>query len=549
LRPFDTAGIFHPADAGGGLRRRAVRGAGVTVFTSGLGLVLQIVSTVVLSRLLTPKDFGVVTMVTTFSLLLVNFGLNGFTEALVQWEEVDRVLASNLFWISIGAGLLLTGSFAAAGALMARFYRDPLVTHVAIGVSGTIFLTSLSVQHLALLKRAMCFTQISAIDILSRIFSLAVSIVLAWRGWAYWALVAGVLAQPLVQSIGAWALCLWIPSLPRRAKGTGAMVRFAIHVYGRFSVNYFARNMDNLLVGWRFDAQSLGFYKKAYDLFALSAGQLVAPLAVVAVSALSRLNRDHAKYRQYLIGSLAILSFVGMGVGADLTLIGNDVIRLLLGPGWTAAGRIFMFFGPGIGIMVLYGTHGWIHLSIGRADRWFRWGILEFIFTGLLFLLGLRWGPVGIAVAWTASFWILTIPAFWYAGRPIHLGIEPVIAAVCRLEVRSGLPAGGLRVRRDRSKFSNFYCSSRRIRRLHPNHDDIRVVWRTLSRHGDPFAPGMRSSLPGRPAFAGDDSMGGNLKVARGWRRGSWHCPGGKDYASRIRGNNLTRNFNLTFCV
>jgi PST family polysaccharide transporter len=195
--------------------------------------------------------------------------------------------------------------------------------------------------------------------------------------------------------------------------------------------------MDNLLVGWRFDAQSLGFYKKAYDLFALSAGQLVAPLTVVAVSALSRLNRDRAKYRQYLIGSLAVLSFVGMGVGADLTLIGNDVIRLLLGPGWTAAGRIFMFFGPGIGIMVLYGTHGWIHLSIGRADRWFRWGILEFIFTGLLFLLGLRWGPVGIAVAWTASFWILTIPAFWYAGRPIHLGIEPVIAAVWKYVLAS----------------------------------------------------------------------------------------------------------------
>jgi O-antigen/teichoic acid export membrane protein len=131
LRPFDTAGVFHPADESGGLRRRAVRGAGVTVFTSGLGLVLQIVSTVVLSRLLTPKDFGVVTMVTTFSLLLVNFGLNGFTEAIVQWEEVDRVLASNLFWISIGAGLLLTVSFAAAGALMARFYRDPLVTRSA----------------------------------------------------------------------------------------------------------------------------------------------------------------------------------------------------------------------------------------------------------------------------------------------------------------------------------------------------------------------------------------------------------------------------------
>src|SRR5207248_3413719 len=103
------------------------------------------------------------------------------------------------------------------------------------------------------------------------------------------------------------------------------------------------------------------------------------------------------------------LAFVGMGIGACLTLEGNDFIRLLLGPKWGPAGQIFTFFGPGIGIMMIYSQNGSIHLSIGRADRWFRWIIVEFTVTGLLFLLGLRWGPVGVAAAWTASFWILTI--------------------------------------------------------------------------------------------------------------------------------------------
>jgi PST family polysaccharide transporter len=126
-----------------------------------------------------------------------------------------------------------------------------------------------------------------------------------------------------------------------------------------------------------------------------------------------------------------------MGVGADLTLIGKDLIRLLLGPKWEESGRIFTFFGPGIGIMLLYYTHGWIHLSIGRADRWLRWGIVEFTVTALLFVAGLPWGPVGIAVAWTLSFWILTVPAFWYAGRPIQLGIAPVIAAVWKYVLAS----------------------------------------------------------------------------------------------------------------
>jgi O-antigen/teichoic acid export membrane protein len=443
LKPFDINGDFHPVAGGGELRRLAVRGAGATVLSSAGALAVQMIATVVLARLLTPADFGVVAMVTTFSLLLLNFGLNGFTEAILQWDQLTHGLASNLFWINLGCGAALTLGFAAAGSLMARFYGDARVTHVAAGVSLAIFLTSTSVLHLALLKRAMRFSAASVNDIVSRAASVVVSIALAWAGWGYWALVAGVVAQPLSQSVGAWFLCRWLPGLPRRVSGTGSMVRFALHIYGRFTVNYCARNMDNLLVGWRFGPGALGFYKKAYDLFLLSATQLVSPLTNVAVSALSRLHRDSAQYRKYLLSSLAVIAFVGMGVGADLTLVGKDVIRLLLGPGWDPAGRIFMFFGPGVGIMLLYYTHGWIHLSIGTADRWFRWVFVEFAVTGLLFLLGLRWGPEGIAVAWTLSFCILVVPAFWYAGRPIHFGVGPVVAAVWKYVLASLLAGGG----------------------------------------------------------------------------------------------------------
>ena len=153
-------------------------------------------------------------------------------------------------------------------------------------------------------------------------------------------------------------------------------------------------------------------------------------LTNVAVSALSRLKRNPIEYKRHLLSAAAVTAFVGMGVGTDLTLIGRDVIRVLLGPAWEPAGRIFTFFGPGIGVMFIYSISSWIHLSIGRADRWFRWTIVELAVTGLLFVLGLPWGPAGVAVAWTASFWILTIPALWYAGKPMHLGIGPVLAAV-----------------------------------------------------------------------------------------------------------------------
>jgi PST family polysaccharide transporter len=394
-----------------------------------------------LARLLTPADFGVVTMATTVSLLLASFGLNGFSEAVIQFEQIDHNTASNLFWLNSGAGLVLSIAFAAAGSLLAQFYRNPLVANVAIGLSVGIFISTTSVIHLALLKRAMRFAGISTTFVLGRAVNTAVSILLALRGWGYWALVAGIVAQQLSVTVGAWYLCPWIPSFPRRTGKTTAMVRFAAKVYGQYCLLYSTQNIDNLLVGWRFNAVALGFYKKAYDLFALTAGQLTAPLNNVALAAFSRLNQDLLRFRRYLANSLGMIAFAGMGMSADLTLVGRDVVRLVLGPKWSESGRIFEVFGPGIGVMLLCSTVGWIHLSIGKPGRWFRWTLVQLGFTVALFLAALPWGPYGVAAAWSISYWALLIPGFWYAGRPIGFGVSDLISAIWKY-VAAALAAG-----------------------------------------------------------------------------------------------------------
>jgi PST family polysaccharide transporter len=435
LKPFDARGKFQFTPDN--VPRRAVRGAGATLISSVSSLAIQIISTMILARLLVPADFGLIGMVSLFSLLLVNCGPNGMTEAILQVDEIDHFLASNLFWVNIGLGVLLTVGFAAAGTLLARFYHDPRVTHVAVGMSVTVFISSTSVQHVALLKRAMRFSVVSANDVIARLVSTVVSIGLGWAGWGYWALVGGSVALALSTSIGAWSLCRWLPGRPRTGVGTRPMVRFAMHTYGRFAANYFANNTDNFLVGWRFGATPLGFYKKAYDLFNLPMSLSTASLTNVAVSALSRFRGNPVKYKQHLLGVLSVVAFVGMAFSGDLTLVGRDLIRLLLGPGWERAGRIFTLFGPGIGIMILYQIHGWINLSIGRADRWFRWGLFEAVVTVLLLVMALPWGPEGIAVAWIASYFILIAPAFWYAGKPIDFGFGPVLATIWKYLVAS----------------------------------------------------------------------------------------------------------------
>jgi PST family polysaccharide transporter len=442
LKPFDTSGAFAPSVPGGGkaLRSLAVRGAGMNIFSGVMSLAIQVAATVVLGRILAPRDFGLVAMVMTFSMLLANAPNNGFIDAILQRKEMTEWLASNLFWIALGITLGLTGVFAAAGPLLARFYHEQAVTRLSVALSVQILLTCAPTVHAALLRRAMRFQSLAMNDIVARAAGVITSIIFGAAGWGYWSLVIGQCSLALSTAIGVWILCPWIPKRPNAAEVRDTL-HFAGHIGVRYSTNYFVRNFDNLLVGWRFGANPLGFYKKAYDLFALSMTQLVSANANVAVSALSRVREDRAQWTRYVLGAMGMLAFIGMGLAGDFTLVGKDIIRVLLGPNWGTAGWIFTFFAPAIGIMMVYGVHGWIHVSLGHADRWLKWGVVEWVVTCALFVAGLPWGPQGVAVAWSVSFWVLTLPSIWYAGRPIGFGAMAVVRAIWRYTVAS-LAAG-----------------------------------------------------------------------------------------------------------
>lgn len=439
MRMFDANGHFAPSQLGGSheLRRVAVRGAGATIASGAIGLAIQMVATVTLGRLLTPHDFGLVAMVLAFSYLLANGPANGFIDSLLQRQQVTHKLASTLFWLNLAIVLFLTALFALSGPLLAMFYKEPLVARVSVGMSATIFLTGAPIIHSALLRKAMRFTALAKNDIVSRAVGVMASIGFAVAGWGYWALVMGACAQALSTGVGVLILCRWLPGPPQKRSGALDTSIFASHILGRYTFNYFARNSDNLLVGWRFGANALGFYKKAYDLFALSATQLVAATSNVAVSALSRVRDDRNLYFSYLLSAIGVMGFIGMGLAGDLTLVGKDLVRVLLGAKWSTTGTMFTYFAPGIGVMIVYYIHGWIHVSIGRADRWFLWGIFEWIVTFSLFLAALHWGAQGIAIAWCISYWLLILPAMAYAGKPIGFGAGAVIGAVWRYALAS----------------------------------------------------------------------------------------------------------------
>lgn len=425
------------------LRGRALRGAGITLIAQACTYAVSTAGTIIVARLLTPHDFGLVTMVLSFSLLLQNFGTNGFIEATIQREDVHHGQLSTLHWINVGINGILTLLFMASAPVIARFYKEPLLKPIVFAMALTILLGGLSNQHQALLRRKMEFNKIAACDVSATFASVVIAILLAYLGFGYWALVAKWLALPLVTAAGSWVLCTWRPDRPARGMNVGPMLRFAFNTYGNFVLLYFSKTIDKMLVGRFFGSQALGNYDRAYQFSNMLPSQLLSPLNSVAMSSFSRLSSDSVRYRHTYLTLLSTVAFITMPASAILTLTGKDLIVLLLGPQWENAGKMFSVFGFSIGVMALYYTSGWLHLSLGTPDRWLRWACLSFVATGLLFVAGLPFGPIGVAGGYSASLFMLSIPALWYAGRPIDLKISSLLSTVGK-EFVSAAAAGSL---------------------------------------------------------------------------------------------------------
>jgi O-antigen/teichoic acid export membrane protein len=168
--------------------------------------------------------------------------------------------------------------------------------------------------------------------------------------------------------------------------------------------------LDKILVGKAFGKSSLGHYDRSSQFSSVLPNQLTIALSGVGIATLSRLANDPPRFKNYVFKALSVLSFVGFPGSVLFTLLGRDIIFVLLGERWSIAGDIFVALGPGIGAFVIYNTNAWLHISLGRADRLLKWGFVVLGTSIVSYSFGLLFGPVGVAVAYSAMFYLLLIP-------------------------------------------------------------------------------------------------------------------------------------------
>jgi PST family polysaccharide transporter len=400
------------------LGHRTVHGGIVAMLAQPIRMAIQFATTAILARLLVPEDFGLVAMATSVTSFVAIFSEFGLTSATVQRSHIDQETVSGLFFITIGVGCLLVPVVCGLAPLAAWLFKDTRVTSLIIAMSVSFPLTALGSQHTALLLRSMRWMTLQSTGLIGHAAGALAGVLVAWKtDLGYWSLVVTALVANVVTLSLLWANCPWRPSLVTNWSGSRSALHFGAYLAGFGAVNFFHRQLDNIIVGSYFGATELGYYSRSYQLMLLPLNLFNGPLSSAIEPSLSRLQNEPERWRQAFLDALGLVMFLGAGVAACLIAVSGPLVTVLYGPGWEKSVTIFQWLAASIFAGVPMNAAGWIYLSLGRTRQMFIWSLIFVPVVGTGFLVAIPYGPVGIAAAYALVTNIALLPCFAFATR------------------------------------------------------------------------------------------------------------------------------------
>lgn len=456
--PEDESGSAGAADADQHLRtdtvradlkRRSVRSGLIMFASQPVMTVLGASTTIILARLLTPADFGLVAMVTPILPIvesLRNFGLQAAT---VQREEVSHHQASALFWLALKINAVVIGLMALMAPVLAWFYGREQLVAITLVMAGGMLIISLAAQHESLIKRQMRFGSLAVIQAAALFIGLVAAVTAAWFGAGYWALVIHVVVMQLVRAAAFWLVCGWRPSW----KGWNtlniddtvrSMLSYGAHLTGFRFITRVGLNLDRVLIGYFSGATALGFYDVAYKWAQAPYKKIHAPLSDVAVSSFSRVQQQPERYRAYARRGLMPIFALCLPALAFCCVEARNVILLLLGNQWLEAVPLFRLLTAAMFVESMFRVTKWLYLSEDQTQRQLRWGFVRTPVTIVFVAVGAQWGAFGVAAGLLAATSVLTFPGIAYCLKTSPITWSDFAAAVWRPAVASIVAAGAL---------------------------------------------------------------------------------------------------------
>lgn len=414
-------------DAGFGARVRSA-----IFWRSGSQILSQMLSwgvTLAVIRLLDPKDYGLFAM----TQVILNFAtfLNGYglVSALVQSDSLDSHRLRQAF----GIMLLLNGGLAIAQLLIAPiaadYYDQPMVASL-LRVQALLYLSTpfLSIPE-AIMGRALDFRRPALVNLIAAIASAATALVGALSGWGVWTLVFAPIAGFWVKAIGYVIATGFRPIPSFDFRGTGAMVTYGASLLGG-QLFWIVQSQADIFIGGRMlSPHELGLYAEALFLTQIFVSKFIPPLNDVAFPAYARMQKDPSRIAWSFCKAVRLLLLISCPVYLGMAVTAQPLVETLFGVKWLAMAPFVAILALAMPFMTLQVMFAPVSNAVGRPGTTARIAAVGAILMPTAFLIGIRFGALGLAWAWLGAFPILTAVTARLAGAPMGLRIRDVIRA------------------------------------------------------------------------------------------------------------------------
>jgi teichuronic acid exporter len=353
---------------------------------------IQFVITIILARLLSPEEFGLIAMLTIFILLAQSFIDSGFGQALIQKKFTTNVDESSIFFFNIVLGILAAGVLYCLASWIAAFYKQPILIPMTRVLSLNLIINSFGLIHTTLLTKRLDFKTQMKVSLIATVFSGIVGVIMAYRGLGAWSLIAQLLINSMVRTVLLWFFHSWRPAWVFSCKSLRDMFSFGSKLLLSGILNTIFDNIYLIAIGKLFSATDLGYYSRAQGLQKLPVNSISVTVGNIAFSVFSSLQDDAAKLKRGCRKALTMILMINTPLMIGLAVVAKPLVLVLLTDKWAPCT-------PYLRLLCVVGILFPIHLinlnvlsSQGRSDIFLRLEILKKVMVVIAIVVTYRVG-------------------------------------------------------------------------------------------------------------------------------------------------------------
>ncbi|WP_315071212.1 lipopolysaccharide biosynthesis protein [uncultured Clostridium sp.] len=353
----------------------------VTFISKYSNIFAQLIINSILARLLLPEDFGIIAVITVFISFFNMLGDMGIGPAIIQNKSLGEKEVSDIFKFSIIGAFIMAIGFYFFSYFIAFFYNDSIYIRLGGLLSISVFFSVCNIVPNAILYKAHKFKQVGIINIIVNVIVGIFTITLAFNNFSYYALVL----DSIFKSLFIFLLCLKVCEVQIK-KGYSYESIKKIKNYSSFQfsfnfINYFTRNLDNILVGKFLGASTLGYYDKSYKLMLYPVQNLTNVITPVLHPVLSRYQDSKDIIYETYIKVVKVLAILGVFISTYCFFSANEIIHIMYGSNWDKSIPVFKILSISIVIQMILSSIGSIFQATGYVNKLFSTGIISAVFT------------------------------------------------------------------------------------------------------------------------------------------------------------------------